>query len=142
MDIKLLNTILQKSFPYSYVYASDTIAATVKIDENTVFTTFYVGASSIQISFDGGDTEWNDLELEHFIDQYNSLFASQTGFIANQRYDLGKDSPQIMFDCKLTKTGLDEYDIASQIYNAFRKLKGSGRALAYLSTFLTYVRNK
>ena len=141
MDIKALNALLSKNFTYINPISSDTLAGTFQLDNNVIYTTFYVGSGSIQISLDVGDSEWDDAELEHYIDQYNSLFESQTGFKASQRYDFGKDQPQLVLDCVLSRKGSDEYSAHAQIVEAFRKLKGSGRALEYMSTFLTYLRN-
>lgn len=140
MDINIVNRLLQQSLKFAYVKNSNTIAATIQIDNNVIYTEFYVGSSSIQISMDGGDTRWNDPELEHFIDQYNELFAPKTGFKAFQRYDCGKEDPQLMFDCVLTRKGSDEYSAANQIADAMLKLKHSGTGLEYLSTFLRYIR--
>ena len=142
MDIKALNALLSKNFTYINPISSDTLAGTFQLDSNVIYTTFYVGSGSIQISLDVGDSEWDDAELEHYIDQYNSLFASQTGFKASQRYDFGKEQPQLVLDCVLSRKGSDEYSAHAQIVEAFRKLKGSGRALEYMSTFITYLRNK
>ena len=142
MDINKICSYVQKGWPNAYVKSDKVIASSIKFADQTVYTEVYVGAASIQIEMYGGETDFNDSELEHYVDVYNELFASNTGFKAYNRMDKGNDKPRLMFVAILTNDASDEYEVTVKIGKVFEKLRNSGNGIDYFYNFLVYVRNK